>query len=177
MSILGLALGAVGITGIGAALVLIPGAMAAATRVATAAVSFIAGLPWAKIWWIVPLAAALVFGFIERGNARHWQKVDAGHVALIGQVKAEVDRGVGMPTRADQSPIWIRRFVDNVNVLDAALRRQTAAALLSHADAENARGEAHTAAQATQTQDRREKDRQSIIKGSGALTPTDWGKL
>jgi hypothetical protein len=177
MSILGLALGAVGITGIGAALVLIPGAAAAAARMASAAVSFIVGLPWAKIWWIIPLGAAVVFALIERGDAQHWKKSDADHVALIADVKREVDRGVGQPTRAEQAPIWIHRFVDNVNVLDAANRRQNAAAQRSHVDAVHALAEAHTAGGTTAPQREREKDRQAIVKGTGALTAADWGKL
>jgi hypothetical protein len=177
MSILGLALGAVGIGGIGAALVLIPGAAAAVARVASAAVSFIVGLPWAKIWWTIPLAAAVIFGFIERGNARHWHKESDAKAGLIADVKREVDRGVGQSTRADQAPIWIHRFVDNVNVLDAGLKRQNAAAQQSHVDAEHARADAHTAGQSTAPQREREKDQQAIIKGTGALTPTDWGKL
>jgi uncharacterized membrane protein len=125
---------------------------------------------------LVAIAAGL-FALLQWHEARHWKKTDAGHVALIADVKREVDRGVGQPTRADQSPIWIHRFVDNVNVLDAGLKRQNAAAQRSHVDAEHARADAHTAGQTTAPQREREKDRQAIVKGTGALTPADWGKL
>lgn len=70
MSILGPILGLVGVGGIGAALVFVPGLAAAAAKLASAAVSFIVNLPWAKIWWIVPCLAFFLFGLWQL-HGRH----------------------------------------------------------------------------------------------------------
>lgn len=124
----------------------------------------------------VAVAAAL-FGLIERGEAQHWKKVGAGHVALISAVKVEVDRGVGQPTVAEQAPAYIRAFVDNVRTLKDALDRQSAALRVAQQQAVARRQAASEAAQPTPAQRQRDKDRQKIVTGTGALTPEEWGKL
>lgn len=184
MSILGIAagvLGGGGIIGTIGLAIFAPGLLA---RLAGAVMNFVGSVNWAKIWWILPIAAAIVWGFIQRGEARHWQKVDAGDVAerhrlehVLGGVKAEVDRGVGKATRAEDAAFYIRRFVDNVNILKAALDREEAGIRAAHADADQARADAHALGQTTPAQRQREKDRLKIIGAAGALKPEEWEKL
>lgn len=38
--------------------------------------SFLGKVNWAKIWWTIPLAAAIIFALIERGEASHQRKLD-----------------------------------------------------------------------------------------------------
>ncbi|HEY1605637.1 MAG TPA: hypothetical protein VGF77_08550 [Allosphingosinicella sp.] len=179
MSILGIALPVLGLGGIGAVIAFIPGAAAAAAKLASAAVSFVVGLPWAKIWWIVPLGAALIFALIERGDARHWKKVSEGRGALIAAVTAEVDRGINGKSKPVDAPAYIRAFVDNVRTLDAALTRQTAALNAAKADANAHVAAAHDAAQPTQAQQQREAVRAKIVDPARTtgLTAEEWGKL
>lgn len=125
----------------------------------------------------VAIAAALLALF-EWQDARHWKKADTGHVALIAGVTAEVDRGVGQPTRPDQAPIWIRRFVDNVNALSGALDRQSKALVAAKTDANAHDDGAHQAAQPTADERQRDKIRKQLkdpARVDGA--DTDWGRL
>lgn len=127
--------------------------------------------------WIVAAVFALLW-VIQKGEAQHWKKSDTGHVALIAAVKAEVDRGVGQNTRADQAPIWIRKFVANVWLWKGVADRQRDAAIAEHQDADKARAAAHQGAQPTADEKERDRIRKQLenpARVDGA--DTDWGKL
>lgn len=120
-------------------------------------------------------------------DARHWEKANTGHVATLGAVKAEVDRGVCLatpkgqkckPTDAANAPAYVRSFVDNLETVKGELDHQTALVNAAKTDANKHDDDAHQAAQPTADQRAREKVRQALkdpARVDGA--DTDWGKL
>lgn len=193
MSVLAIGAGILGLGGIGAAMAFIPGAIGFVGNLAAGAINFLGKVNWAKVWWLLPIGAAVVFGLIERGEAMHQRKLDAGHVADIavmakwqGAVMVEVNRGVcGEPAKPKcavpdaHAPDQIRSFVDNLATERAAHDRQSKALDAAKQDAAYAQGAAHVARQPTKAQHDREALRRQIgdPKRTTGLTPGEWGKM
>jgi hypothetical protein len=130
--------------------------------------------------------AAGVFALLQWQDARHWKKQDARDAAgkhelalILGGVKAEVDRGVGRPTRADQAAFYIRRFVDNVVTLKRINEREEAGIRQSAKDAADTRAGAHHDAQPTAVERGRDKLRLKITDPARAtgLSADEWNQL
>ncbi|HEX5183575.1 MAG TPA: hypothetical protein VFW19_10545 [Allosphingosinicella sp.] len=192
MSILGWALGALVPGGAVIAAVLKFGAGAVLGKISDVLTGIWSALQTAAGWLFknpAVMAAVAVACFalavLQWQDARHWKKADGNDLKgrqaaekIVAAVKVEVDRGVGQNTRADQAPIWIRRFVDNVNLLSGALDRQNAALRAEGTDADKAKADTHRLAQPTADQvgrDRVRKALESPTRVDGA--DTDWGRL
>lgn len=139
---------------------------------------------FARQHWKAALAIAaglaVVVGFlILKGEIRHRDKTIASQAALIGQVKTEVDRGVGKPTPTADAPAYIRGFVDNLRTITAALDRQSAALRVAQADADSHAAAAHEAGKPTPAQQQREAVRQKIADPARTtgLSPSEWSQL
>lgn len=58
-------------------------------RAGAGVLRLVGGIDWVKIWWVVPLGAAIVFALIERGEAAHQRKLDQRDAAgWAGEKKA-----------------------------------------------------------------------------------------
>jgi hypothetical protein len=103
-------------------------------RAGAGALRLVSGIDWAKMWWIVPLGAAIVFALVERGEAVHLRKLDqrdaagwAGEKKAHAVTKASLDRALA-------------QIADNNKRVDAAAaelgrEKARAAADLAQADA------------------------------------------
>jgi hypothetical protein len=143
---------------------------------ARGAVGFVAA-HWKVALPVIGAAFILVYVLILASEVRHRDKEIASQASLIASIRNEVDRGVGKATEANDAPTYVRGFVDNLATMMAALDRQSAALKAAQGEADAHTEAAHQAAQPTPKQQLREKDRQTIVQGTGALTPQDWEKL
>lgn len=188
MSILHIALGVLGVGGVGgivAGLIFAPGVvlpiLRAALQLASDAFAWLLKHPA----WAVAIACA-IFAGLQWQDARHWKKADANDIAgrhelalVLGGVKAEVDRGVGKPTRADQAAFYVRRFVDNVVTLKRGLDREEAGIRQSAKDAVDVRAGAHLDAQLTTAERQRDRVRGKIADPARTtgLSAQEWSQL
>lgn len=111
MSILGIGLSLLGGGGvIGAIIALVPGAAEIAGKAVGGTITFLSGIPWGKIWWVFPIAAALAFGLykdfkyraIEKEIPALKQRAADSHAAFLAEKKsfaiekAGLDRANGL---------------------------------------------------------------------------------